>query len=200
MIRSLREARPRIDYVRGNESHRAVESPPVPPSPARAKLLHEALHAAGIGLVATLPETWLVPLLRELDADPQMHLVEVAKEDEAVGIAMGAELAGARAAAVVQNHGLFAALNAVVSGAMLYRVPLLLLISDRGHFGERDPWQTEGGRHTRRVLDAVGIVRDDVVDPDEAAGKVADAAALAHASLAPVALLLTRRFLWETAE
>jgi sulfopyruvate decarboxylase subunit alpha len=151
-------------------------------------------------MVATLPETWLVPVLVALDADPEIRLVEVAKEDEAVGIAMGAHLAGGRVAALMQNHGLFAALNAVVSGAMLYRIPLLLLISDRGHLGERDPWQTEGGRHTRRVLDAVGIVHDELVDPDDAARKVADAVTLAEASLSPVALLLTRRFLWEDSE
>ncbi|HTC81823.1 MAG TPA: thiamine pyrophosphate-binding protein [Acidimicrobiia bacterium] len=169
----------------------------MPPSPARAKILHDALSGAGVDLVATLPETWLVPLLRALEADPGMRVVEVAKEDEAVGIAMGAHLAGARAAALMQNHGLFASLNAVLSGTMLYRVPLLLLISDRGHFGERDPWQTEGGRHTRPVLDAVGIVHDDLVHPDDAARKVADALTLAEASLSPVALLLTHRFLWE---
>ena len=156
------------------------------------------MHGAGIQVVAALAETWLVPLLRALKDDPGIRVVEVAKEDEAVGIAMGAHLAGVRAAALMQNHGLFAALNGVVSGAMLYRIPLLLLISDRGHFGERDPWQTEGGRHTRRVLDAVGIVRDDLVDPDDAGRKVTDAATLAEASLSPVALLLTRRFLWET--
>ncbi|HEV3365606.1 MAG TPA: thiamine pyrophosphate-binding protein [Acidimicrobiia bacterium] len=171
----------------------------MPPSPARAAILHQALRQAGIGMVATLPETWLVPLLAAVDADPDIRLVEVAKEDEAVGIAMGAHLAGGRAAALMQNHGLFAALNAVVSGALLYRIPLLLLISDRGHLGERDPWQTEGGRHTRRVLDAVGIVHDELVDPDTAARKVADAATLAESSLLPVALLLTRQFLWEDA-
>ncbi|MEW6472579.1 MAG: thiamine pyrophosphate-binding protein [Actinomycetota bacterium] len=169
----------------------------MPPSPTRAKVLHDALAGAGVELVATLPETWLVPLLRSLEGDPGLWVVEVVKEDEAVGIAMGAHLAGARAAVLMQNHGLFSALNAVISGAMLYRIPLLLLISDRGHFGERDPWQTEGGRHTRRVLDAVGIVRDDIVDPDEAARKVGDALTLAGSSLFPVALLLTRQFLWE---
>ena len=169
----------------------------MPPSPARAKILHDALSAAGLEVVATLPETWLVPLVRSLEADPALRVVEVVKEDEAVGIAMGAHLAGARAAVLMQNHGLFSALNAVISGAMLYRIPLLLLISDRGHLGERDPWQTEGGRHTRRVLDALGIVRDDLLDPDEAARKVADAVTLAEVSLFPVALLLTRQFLWE---
>lgn len=147
--------------------------------------------------MATLPETWLVPLVRSLDDDPTIRVVEVAKEDEAIGIAMGAHVAGRRAAALMQNHGLFSSLNAVLSGAMLYRIPLLLLISDRGHFGERDPWQTEGGRHTRRVLDAVGIIRDDLVDAADASRQVNNAAMLAEASLSPVALLLTRRFLWE---
>jgi len=171
----------------------------VPPSPARAEILHAALRGAGIGLVAALPETWLVPLLHSLHGDAGIRLVEVVREDEAVGIAMGAHLAGARAAALMQNHGLFSALNAVVSGALLYRIPLLLLVSDRGHFGERDPWQTEGGRHTRRVLEAVGVVHDDVGDPDPGAvaRQVAEAVTLAEASLSPVALLLTRRFLWE---
>jgi sulfopyruvate decarboxylase subunit alpha len=169
----------------------------VPPSVARAKILHDALSGVGIEVVAALPETWLVPLLRTLQGDPGLRLVEVAKEDEAIGIAMGAQLAGTRAAALMQNHGLFSSMNAVLSGAMLYRIPLLLLISDRGHFGERDPWQTEGGRHTRRVLDAVGIVHDDLVDTHDVARKVRDAASLAEASLSPVALLLTHQFLWE---
>jgi sulfopyruvate decarboxylase subunit alpha len=169
----------------------------VPPSPARAKVLHDALSGAGIDLIATLPETWLVPLLQVLEQDSAMRVVQVAKEDEAIGIAMGAQLAGSNAAALMQNHGLFSSLNAVLSGAMLYRIPLLLLISDRGHFGERDPWQTEGGRHTRRVLDAIGIERQDLVDPDHAARQVRDAVTLAQASLSPVALLLTHRFLWE---
>jgi sulfopyruvate decarboxylase subunit alpha len=171
----------------------------VPPSPARAGVLHAALAEAGVDVVAALPETWLVPLLHSLGADAGIRLVEVVREDEAVGIAMGVHLAGGRAAALMQNHGLFSALNSVVSGALLYRLPLLLLVSDRGHFGERDPWQTEGGRHTRRVLDALGIVHDDVADPDPAtvARQLGDAVTLAEASLAPVALLLTRRFLWE---
>lgn len=169
----------------------------MPLSTARAQLVHQALRSAGIEVVAALPETWLVPLLRELEDDPGMTLVEVAKEDEAVGIAMGAHLAGGRAAALMQNHGLFSALNGVVSGALLYRIPLLLVVSDRGHLGERDPWQTEGGRHTRRVLDAVGIVWDELRHPGDVERSVADAVTLAGSSLSPVALLLPRALLWE---
>ena len=34
----------------------------------------------------------------------------------------------------------------------LYRIPLLMLISYRGEFGERDPWQTEGGGVTEAAI------------------------------------------------
>jgi sulfopyruvate decarboxylase subunit alpha len=80
---------------------------------------------------------------------------------------------------------------------MLYRIPLLMLISDRGHMGERDHWQTEGGRFTRRVLDALAIQWDALSAPDEVEPTVAKAMTLAHSSLSPVALLLTRDLMWE---
>ena len=169
----------------------------MPVSEASAKVVYEALRAAGIRLVAALPESWLTPIITLAQADPDVTLVEVAKEEEAVGVAMGAHLAGVRAAVLMQNHGLLASVNGVVSGAMLYRIPLLLVVSDRGHLGETDPWQTEGGRATRRVLDALGIVWSEVHGPEEAERKVADAAVLAGTSLAPVALLLTRRLMWD---
>jgi sulfopyruvate decarboxylase subunit alpha len=169
----------------------------VPVSDINSKLVYEALKAAGIRLVSALPETWLVHLIRMAEEDPEMILVRLAKEEEGVGLSMGAHLAGMRSAMLMQNHGLFAAVNGIVSGAMLYRVPLVMLISDRGHLGERDPWQTEGGKHTRRVLDALGIIRDDLEAPGEVDGKVLKAVTLAHSSLSPVALLLSRDLMWE---
>jgi sulfopyruvate decarboxylase subunit alpha len=97
----------------------------------------------------------------------------------------------------MQNHGFFQSINGVISLAMLYKIPLLMLISDRGHLGERDPWQTEGGKHTRRMLDALGIMRDELTRPETAGNKIAQAMTLAQASLSPVALLLARDLMWE---
>jgi sulfopyruvate decarboxylase subunit alpha len=80
---------------------------------------------------------------------------------------------------------------------MLYRIPLFMVISDRGHFGERDPWQTEGGRYTRRILDALNVQHDVLRTPGEVAPKIGRAMTLAHSSLSPVAVLLTRDLMWE---
>ena len=124
-----------------------------------------------------------------------MILVRLAKEEE-VGISAGAHLAGRRSAMLMQNHGLLQSVNGIVSLAQLYKLPLLMLIGDRGHRRAR-PWQTQGGRTTRPILDALGIVTDELADPATVQLQVARAATLAEASLSPVALLLTRDLMWE---
>jgi sulfopyruvate decarboxylase subunit alpha len=169
----------------------------MPVSEQNSKVVYEALKAAGVTMMSALPETWLVHLIRMADDDPDVTLVRLAKEEEGIGISMGAHLAGARSALLMQNHGFLQSINGIVSGAMLYKVPLVMLISDRGHLGERDSWQTEGGKVTRRMLDGLGIVRDEVHTPDEVETKVAKAVTLAHSSSSPVALLLTRDLMWE---
>src|SRR5882672_4924180 len=117
----------------------------MPVSLTSSKLIHEALKECDVRLISALPETWLVHLIRMADDDPEMTLVRLAKEEEGVGISTGAYLSGVKSAMLMQNHGFLASVNGIVSCAQLYRIPLLMLITHRGEFGERDPWQTEGG-------------------------------------------------------
>jgi sulfopyruvate decarboxylase subunit alpha len=171
----------------------------MPVSESSSKLVYEALKAAGVRQMSALPETWLVHLIRMADDDPEVDLVRLAKEEEGVGISAGTHFAGKRSALLMQNHGFLQAVNGIVSLALLYKIPLLMLISDRGYMGERDSWQTEGGKFTRRVLDALNIVHEDIVHPDEVEAKVIKAMTLTQSSLSPVALLLTRDLMWEDA-
>jgi sulfopyruvate decarboxylase subunit alpha len=171
----------------------------MPVSTANSQIVFEALKANGVRLMSALPETWLVHLIRLADDDPEVTLVRLAKEEEGVGISMGAHLAGVKSAMLMQNHGFLAAINGIVSGAQLYRVPLLMLISDRGTFGERDPWQTEGGAVTEAVLAALRIPVMRLSEPSRVAYQVRQAQTLAHSSNRPVALLLTRDLMWEDA-
>src|SRR5262245_29196713 len=168
-----------------------------PVSTANSRLIYDALKACGIRLVSALPETWLVHLIRMAEDDPEMTLVRLAKEEEGVGISAGAHLAGVRSAMLMQNHGLLASINGIVSLAQLYRIPLLMLVSQRGGFGEEHPWQTEGGGVTEHVLDALRIPYMTLDEPGHVATRVRQAVALAEASLRPVALLLCRGLMWE---
>lgn len=169
----------------------------MPVSLKNSQVIYDALKKAGIGLVSALPETWLVHMIRMAEEDPEMILVRLAKEEEAVGISAGAHFAGVKSAMLMQNHGFLAAINGIVSFAQLYRIPLLMIVSYRGHFGERDPWQTHGGAVTEPLLKALGIRYDFLTDPARAEKTIAEAQTLAYSSLHPVALLLTRDLMWE---
>jgi sulfopyruvate decarboxylase subunit alpha len=169
----------------------------MPVSTASSRLVYDALKASGIRLISALPETWLVHLIRMAEEDPDMALVRLAREEEGVGISMGAHLAGSRSAMLMQNHGFLAAINGIVSGAQLYRMPLLMLISDRGGFGERDPWQTEGGGATEHVLAALRIPYLRLEQPAQVEHRIREAQALAYSANRPVALLLCRDLMWE---
>ena len=169
----------------------------MPVSVQGSQLIYDALKANGVSLMSALPETWLVHLIRMAEEDRDTTLVRLAKEEEGVGISAGAHLAGAKSAMLMQNHGFLASINGIVSLAHLYKIPLLMLVSYRGEFGERDPWQTQGGGVTEAVLQSLAIPSVRLESPEHVARRVAQARTLADSALKPVALLLTRDLMWE---
>ncbi len=68
----------------------------MPVSVSHSRIIYDALKACGIRLISALPETWLVHLIRMADEDPEMILVRLANENEAVGLSAGAHFAGLR--------------------------------------------------------------------------------------------------------
>src|SRR5215218_6762626 len=151
----------------------------MPVSALNSQVVYDALKANGIRLLSVLPETWLVHLVSLAEEDPEMVLVRLAKEEEGVGISAGAHLAGVNSVMLMQNHGFLASINGIVSLAHLYKIPLLMLISYRGEFGERDPWQTQGGGVTEGLLQSLGIPYQRLDDPAHVATRVRKAQALA---------------------
>lgn len=159
------------------------------------ELLYTALRDQGYEVFASLPDNWLVELLRRLDADSDVSHVPVTHESEAVGICVGARTGGKRSAAVIQNSGLLDLGAALTSLAIWYGVPFLFIISYRGDFGEDRPYQITQGQATEPVLRAYGIPYQVVDDASEFARRIREAHLLAEAAEKPVALLLTRRAL-----
>lgn len=171
----------------------------MPVSASSSALIYQSLKDGGVRLISALPETWLVHLIRLAEDDPEMTLVRLAKEEEGVGLSAGAHLAGVKSAMLMQNHGFLASVNGIVSLAQLYRIPLLMVISARGEFGERDPWQTEGGGVTEHVLTSLRIPYRRLACADDVRKRVHQAQTLAYSACRPVALLLERDLMWEDA-
>lgn len=112
----------------------------IPASMKNSRVIFDALKACDVNILSALPEAWLAHLMCMADEDPEVMLVRLAKEDERVAISAGAYMAGVNSALLMQNHGFMVPINAIVSLARLYRIPLLMLITYRGSFGEKDPW------------------------------------------------------------
>lgn len=160
-----------------------------------SKAIFDGIKAAGIRSLSALPETWLGLLLQRAEDDPEVSLIQVAKEEEAIGIAAGAYFAGVPHILLMQNHGFLAAINGIVSLAQLYDIPLCMLIAYRGQWGEPYPWHTRGGIVTEEVLRALGIPFEHARDPKLVGAQIRDAWTFSQSSLSPVALLLTRELM-----
>lgn len=128
-----------------------------PQSSGGARQIASGLVAAKVEVVASVPDTWIGRLVEELGRIPGLKTVSACREEEALAIVCGANLAGRRGVALVQNAGLLNCGGILASLVELYRVPLFLLVSYRGD--HRDPvfYHVPKGRHTEPVLRAMAI-------------------------------------------
>ena len=109
--------------------------------------------AEDINFVCSVPCAMLSGVLKQLDDAALLH-IPVTREEEGVGIAAGAALGGKRPALLMQNSGLGNALNGLLSLTRLYRLPLSLVISQRGGKGEPVSAQIPMGKATPNLLKA----------------------------------------------
>jgi len=123
---------------------------------ASAELL-QVLKAHAIQLYTSFPDKWLGPFLRELEADPTLLHIPSTIEREALGIAVGAQLAGLRSALVMPNSGIGNLLNDWASLAYNYGITVPWIVSDRGSTGEQMTTQMIWHSRLRDVLAAAGI-------------------------------------------
>ena len=114
------------------------------------------LKRCGLSHLVWLPDSEAGFLHAALTQDPDLTLVPVCREGEAMAVALGLMVAGQRPAVVIQNTGLLESGDSV-RGAMLDTgFPFFLMIGYRGwHAGE--PMTDSAGIYTEPVLQAWGI-------------------------------------------
>jgi sulfopyruvate decarboxylase subunit alpha len=132
---------------------------------AKASLILAELKAAGVDLVATLPDSWLTDLIETIDTDPAMTMIRVTREEEAIGICAGAYLGGRNAAVLAQNAGVLLSTNALAGLAYHHQIPVLLLVAQRGGAEDNQYYQVYKGRVTVPVLDALGLPHHAITGP-----------------------------------
>ena len=135
-----------------------------------SKAFLDALAAQGYDFFAGVPCSLLKGVIRCFDAESRWGYVSATREDSAVGMAVGAWMAGRKPAVFMQNSGLGTCMNALVSLNAIYEVPALLVTSWRGEGGKDAPEHLVMGEIMQPFLDLIGlpwrVLRAETIDED----------------------------------
>jgi sulfopyruvate decarboxylase alpha subunit len=124
----------------------------------------------GFNLFSGVPCSIFRELIICLYQHKDITYIPATREEEAIGIATGAYLAGKKSAVLMQNTGLANSIGTLGSLNLLYEIPVLLLISWRGYRGKDAPEHLVIGRTITRLLKDIGIPA--LIMPREGAGEV----------------------------
>ncbi len=113
--------------------------------PEYASVFMEALKEADVNVVTALPESLLATINRLCEADNAIRYIPVSNEAEMPGICAGAYLAGKRALMMMENSGLRQACEPIARFAFQNSMPMVMVMSYRGEWGEQNWW---GHNHT----------------------------------------------------
>ena len=149
----------------------------------------ECLRGHGFDFFTGVPCSLIEDLIAVLEQDGRAPYVAAVREDAAVGVAAGAWFGGRRPAVLMQNSGLGTSLNALASLSLMYGLPVLLVVTWRGHGGKDAPEHILTGEITPKLLELLGIPFR-VLAADSLDGDLAWAAREMTARMQPVALVV----------
>jgi sulfopyruvate decarboxylase alpha subunit len=150
-----------------------------------------ALKANDVRLATYIPDNVLAPLIAELHADSWFKVICPAREEEAAGIVAGAWMAGLRGITLMQTSGFATLPNVLASLVVPYRIPLLMVISERGTLGDHQLGQAIVCSTMRPVLQALGIEHYAIERLDDVEFVVDGMIRQAYATQAPAAIILS---------
>lgn len=120
-----------------------------------SKELLKVLKSNGADFFISVPCKLLKEIILLLEKDKTITYLPVTREEEGVGVAVGAYLAGKTPVILMQNSGVGNSINAIASLANYYSIPLLFLISHRGTQGEKIAAQFPMGKAVPQLLKTI---------------------------------------------
>ena len=156
--------------------------------------IHQALGELGVRQVGYVPDAGHTRLIELCQADVAMRAVVLTTEEEGVALAAGAWLGGQRGVLLMQSSGVGNCVN-MLSLNQSCRLPLLMLVTMRGEWGEFNPWQLPMGQAAAGVLELAGVIVERLDQAELAAATVAAAGRIAFEGQLPVAVLIGQRLI-----
>ena len=155
-------------------------------------IIVDSLKKWDTSLVAYVPDISIDRVTSLIDEDPYFHLVSATREEEAMGVAVGAYATGRNSAVFMQSSGFGNSINAIASLCIPARTPIPIFLNLRGGPGEFNIAQVPMGRATRPILDVFGLVHFTLEDEYNMEKIVDGALKLCHANRQPVAICMTQ--------
>lgn len=122
--------------------------------------LFRSIRAAKPKLVTGVPDGMLSQTIMLCEASPDFPYIACAREEECIGVASGAAMAGERAIVMVQNAGLLNSLGAFATMGLRYGLPFVVIVTNRGALADPNGYDIEkreafdaGVRPMARVFD-----------------------------------------------
>ena len=144
--------------------------------------------------VAYVPDAGHARLIRLCGNNTKMTSIPLTTEEEGVALLAGAWLGGERGVLLMQSSGVGNCVN-MLSLTRVCRMPLLMLVTMRGQWGEFNPWQVPVGQNTDKMLTLAGVLTFTVDDTHRVAETVKAAARMAFKGPAATAVLISQRLL-----
>lgn len=159
-----------------------------------SRVLFRQLRDADVELFTYVPDAGNARLVELADEDNGARTVMLSTEEEGVAVAMGADLVGKRSILLMQSSGVGNCPNflSCVKGGS---VPVLMMVSMRGDYGEQNPWQYPMGQAVEPILHAMGVLTFRVERRDELETAATAAINAAFRAGQGAALILTQKFL-----
>ncbi len=96
-----------------------------------------------MSLACGVPDGMLAETILMCAEDGVFPYIACAREEECIGVACGAALAGERAVVLVQNAGLLNSLGAFATMGMRYQLPFVVITTNRGALADPNGYDIE---------------------------------------------------------
>jgi sulfopyruvate decarboxylase alpha subunit len=152
----------------------------------------EDFKAAEVRQVGYVPDAGHKRLIELCEADAAIHAVSLTTEEEGVAMMGGAWLGGQRGVLLLQSSGVGNCIN-MLSLQHECRMPIVMLVTMRGEWGEFNPWQVAMGKSTKKVLESAGVYVYRTDRADEVVETARAAMSFAYNTSRMVAVLIAQR-------
>ena len=159
---------------------------------AWAEDVHGIFKRLDVRQMAYIPDGGLARLIDLCLEDDDIRSVLLTTEEEGIAQMAGAWLGGQRGVFLTQSGGIGNCIN-MLSVIKECRIPLLAVVSMRGQWGERFPWQVPMGQAVAPALESMGVIVQHVDETGRIGETVSAAAQLAFNAYRAVAVVISQR-------